>query len=253
MKKFTQIVYSIMPFCEALLIMVLVYSILTAVFTTYYDLGVIPVEVGYIIPVIAAIITGIVFFFWYKRTEKPIIKEEIKKISSIKVLLLLVLLGIGCQFFASGAISIISRVFPEVFKEYDVLMDANYQGNPVVVAIYLVLLAPVTEELIFRGMTMAKSREVLPFLGANLLQASLFGIYHWNPVQSAYAFLNGLLFGYIYKKFGTLLAPVLLHIVINASSYLIMSFNETKITVIMITLIGGAFLSGAMIFIMRRK
>lgn len=253
MKKLLKIVNSSIPFCAALLIMGLIYSILSMGYKAYYGIEVIPEALAYNIPVIAVVTAGTLFLFWYLRIEKPVLKEEIRKIASVKVLLLLVLLGIGCQFFASGVISAISRVFPEAFKEYGELMDTNYQGNLVIVVLYLVFLAPVMEELIFRGVTMAKSREALPFIGANLLQAALFGIYHWNPVQSTYAFLNGLIFGYIYKKFRTLLAPILLHIVINASSFLIMSFKETNITIITITLFGGTLLAGSSVFIVNMK
>ena len=48
----------------------------------------------------------------------------------------------------------------------------------------------------------------------------MFGIAHMNPIQSTYAFLLGLILGYLYYKTGNLLNSILLHITINSTSVL---------------------------------
>ena len=48
----------------------------------------------------------------------------------------------------------------------------------------------------------------------------MFGIAHMNPIQSTYAFILGLILGYIYYKTGNLLNSILLHLTINSTSVL---------------------------------
>lgn len=244
---------STLPFCAALLILGLMVNILTTAYYLYYGLETLSFEADYNITVIAYAVCGAAFFYWFLKMKRPVPAEEIKKISHLKDIGMLILAGIGCQFLASGLISILSRIFTKTISEYGNMMASNYAGNPVTVAVYIVLLAPVTEELIFRGVTIMKAGNTLPFARVNLLQATLFAIYHFDPVQSVYAFLLGLLLGYIHKKYGTLLAPVLLHMVINAASYLIMALPKSEALVITITLLGGAALTISLFYLFRKE
>ena len=61
--------------------------------------------------------------------------------------------------------------------------------------LYVCLLAPIAEELLFRGLVL---RTLLPYgkRFAILLSALLFGVFHGNVVQIPYAILAGLVFGY---------------------------------------------------------
>ena len=52
----------------------------------------------------------------------------------------------------------------------------------------------------------------------NGVQAALFGIMHLNLVQGAYAFLVGLICGYLALKYKTLVASMLFHLCFNAYS-----------------------------------
>ena len=81
--------------------------------------------------------------------------------------------------------------------------------------LYSVLLAPVCEELIFRGTTMHLARRALPFWLANTMQALLFGLFHMNWIQGIYAFALGLVLGYVCEKGGSIYYSILLHILFN--------------------------------------
>ena len=81
--------------------------------------------------------------------------------------------------------------------------------------IYAVILGPVCEELVFRGVTMRLVRRALPFWAANLMQAVLFGIFHMNWIQGIYAFVLGLVLGWICEKGGSIYFSMFFHILIN--------------------------------------
>ena len=56
---------------------------------------------------------------------------------------------------------------------------------------------------------------------ANTIQALLFGVLHLNIVQGAYAFLLGLVLGWLVWRTGSLAWSMGLHLVVNFSSYFV--------------------------------
>jgi membrane protease YdiL (CAAX protease family) len=77
---------------------------------------------------------------------------------------------------------------------------------------------PLVEELIFRGLGFAAFREKLSFWLSAFLSAALFGLYHGNLPQGAYAFFVGVAAAWLYEITGTLLAPCLFHVSANLFS-----------------------------------
>lgn len=182
------------------------------------------------ISAIAAVISAIVFGIWYKRSFVKNRKVEIKKIFNIKIFLWLTLLGIGLQFFLIMVLNLIMSAGFEFYKDYENVINSLGMGNSIISFVYIVLIAPVTEELIFRGVIFEKSKKVFPFIYANLFQALLFGIMHANIVQSSYAFLLGLFLGFVCHKRKSIFTAIYLHFVINLAGVLpnILLSNETE-------------------------
>ncbi|MDF2611817.1 MAG: amino terminal protease family [Lachnospiraceae bacterium] len=61
----------------------------------------------------------------------------------------------------------------------------------------------------------------MPFVAANVMQALLFGIFHFNLIQGIYGFVIGLFLGLIYKKTKSILGAIILHMVVNLSGILL--------------------------------
>ena len=84
----------------------------------------------------------------------------------------------------------------------------------------LCLLAPLAEEVVFRG---AILRSLMGSLRSSwvaiALSAILFALVHANPAQMPHAFLIGLLMGWMYYRTGSILPGVLLHWVNNTVAY----------------------------------
>lgn len=195
-------------------------------------------DILYFISVASVLICGIVFFFWYHAEVRGEQKVDRRTVFSRGNLLHFLLLGIGCQFFFSGIMNIIQPMFPKVFEEYGATMEGLLGSNLLLVLIYTLVIAPISEELIFRGVTLYRSKKVLPFIGANLLQAIFFGIYHRNLVQGIYAFVMGYVLGLVCRRYRTIYAPILLHMLINASIFLVMLFPASFISYIIMMGIG---------------
>ena len=79
--------------------------------------------------------------------------------------------------------------------------------------LYASFLAPITEEILFRGLV---QRTLLPYgkKFAIFCSAFLFGIFHGNLAQTPFAFMAGLVLGYVAAEYNLLWAMVL-HMVNN--------------------------------------
>lgn len=83
----------------------------------------------------------------------------------------------------------------------------------------IVILAPVVEELLFRGAIQGHLMRIWKNPKWAILTSSLiFGIVHGNPVQIPFAIVTGLVLGWVYYRTGSLLPGMLMHFINNGSS-----------------------------------
>lgn len=157
-----------------------------------------------------------------------------------KSLALLLVIGVSAQFFVGGILGIVELLFPEAMAEYSELMEDSSVGVfAVISALSIAVLAPINEEIVCRGVMLecamramspgwnaadgARYRAVpaRAFWIANTLQALAFGALHMNLIQGSYAFVLGVLEGWVFWRTGKLRYPIILHFALNISSYLV--------------------------------
>ena len=237
MKRLIGLIQGILPFFAAMLVQYSLISILQfgIKITTGSDLWDISV---YYVGAVAAFLCGLIFFFWYANTVHYYKLVLPRQVFQGKSILLLIGLGVATQFAISGMMSLLQPFLQQLFQNYKQVVDSILNHNINVVLLYVVIIAPITEELIFRGVMLAKLQTALPFYGANLIQAATFGIYHWNVIQGAYAFGIGILFGYVVRRFRSLTASVLLHMAVNGASFLVVWVPNTTASFTLSTVAG---------------
>ena len=126
-------------------------------------------------------------------------------------------LGIVLNFIVSFVVNLIPETASGTYNELMnmVLLPANV---PLII-LATGILAPIVEEFVFRYAIIEiysnKKRET-----AILISALMFGIAHFNLIQSTYAFILGLVLGYLYYQEKNLLKPIIVHLIINSSSVL---------------------------------
>lgn len=86
----------------------------------------------------------------------------------------------------------------------------------------LCIVAPVIEEIVFRGMMYDRLCEYTKEENAILLSALIFGIYHGNLTQGIYAGLLGIFLCIARERCHTMTAPVLLHMSCNTTAFIMM-------------------------------
>ena len=91
------------------------------------------------------------------------------------------------------------------------------------------LIAPLLEEVLFRGAIQGyMMRRYNPWT-AIVCAALIFGMTHMNPVQIVYAALIGVIFGWIYYRTGSLLSVVAGHVLNNSmAAVTLLFFPESK-------------------------
>lgn len=174
-----------------------------------------------ILTIIIDVVIIILFGIWYFKGFSEYREPKWKEAFTVKRVTMIVVLAIGVQFGMSILLGGISSVKPEWFEQYSKLIEMFSIGETWYSFLLIVIIAPIAEEILFRGVTLRYAkRAAMPFVAANILQAALFGIYHMNIIQGLYAFIFGLFLGLVYEKYRSIYAAILLHMVINLLGYL---------------------------------
>lgn len=134
-------------------------------------------------------------------------------------------------WFTEHVIRIVSPGYQE--PEHTVFRALQDPSVPVWVRVTAVvgaiLLAPVGEELLFRGVLQTGLKKVMPYRRHTLLHrwlailftALIFGFMHTGTPQYIPAlFMLAVVLGYIYERTGSLTIPILIHILFNGRSML---------------------------------
>lgn len=197
--------------------------------------------------VISALVLG--FWYWKRFVPKEKKHRDISDVLNPGMFLGLILLMVGMQYISTYLIAIVAAINPAWLLAYESLMEQAGFGNvTLVLALYSILVAPISEELIFRGVTLRYAAKAMPFFLANIFQAFLFGLFHGNVVQGTYAFVVGLFCGYVCMKGGSIYLSILFHMLFNlwgtfASDFLSYSGDSVFVH---IGIFAGAVLAAAL-------
>lgn len=170
--------------------------------------------VSAIYAVIAAIALG--FWYWKKFVHKKIAKRKVAQIITPRMFAGLLALMIGLQYLSTYIVNLVAFINPNWYTTYEDLMNnMGFSEVSWVLALYAIIIAPISEELIFRGVTLHYAQRIMPFWIANAFQAILFGIFHGNVVQGTYAFVVGMFCGYVCYRGGSIYLSILFHMLFN--------------------------------------
>ena len=129
--------------------------------------------------------------------------------------------GFGACVTLTVFLSMVINLFPSSFSKYNELMSNFDSSGGLLTFAYVLVIGPVSEEIIFRGAIFDRMHLAFPFWTANAIQAAFFGIYHMNLVQGIYAFLLGMVLGMVVYATGSILCSIAVHIVFNSTTYVI--------------------------------
>ena len=147
----------------------------------------------------------------------------------------------GC-FLESISLGIsISLIFNILVYNLNNIFNFTNRYNKTLPFIVLIIctgiLGPILEEFLFRGIVYNKLKEFNSNMKSIILSSIIFAIFHFDIINSIYAFGISFMFIYLYEKYNTLIAPILMHIFLNVTMLIIVELGILSITLINVLLI----------------
>ena len=101
---------------------------------------------------------------------------------------------------------------PDMMQDTFRAMSRNVFG-----IISIAIMAPLVEELLFRGAIQGHLlRKGMKPVYAILIASAVFGIVHMNPIQIPFAFAIGMIFGWLYYRTGSVVPGIIGHFINNS-------------------------------------
>lgn len=143
-----------------------------------------------------------------------------RKHLSFKLIPILILLGLSYSMLSNSLLNMIHPLQDsldrlgltlskgEFFSSFLTRMF-SLQGLSSIV--FACIVVPMYEELFFRGILLNRFKRAFSFTLSALMSSLLFGLFHIAPHLMVYAFIAGLIFSWVYRKTGSLIAPIVVH------------------------------------------
>lgn len=174
--------------------------------------------------IVSLIATGVILRRGFKKTKASF--REVFPLGSMRLSLLfpMVLTVIGTGILLSEMDNMLRTILPMPTWLADSLMrlmagQTSLWGSLVLV----VIVAPLNEELLFRGLILRGFLSHYTVRKAVLASAILFGVFHFNPWQFLTATLLGILFAWWFLQTRSLLPCLFGHALSNAVLLILMS------------------------------
>lgn len=172
---------------------------------------------------------------------------------SLQSLSLIVPLGIFFNLFITNLLAVIP--IPEHLMQDYAEASSSLQGEVTLAMILAaVIMAPVIEEVLFRGLVFKSLLRGMPLIPALILQACIFGLMHGQIIWICYATVIGIVLGVIKTRYGSLYPCILFHFVFNGWSFvmplvyeLLPDRSHTSIVLLVVSFVIIVFL-GIIIF-----
>jgi len=169
--------------------------------------------------IVAVVVSSLVFFILRKKRFITDLAAPMTEPLTPRIFIILLLATQAIQLVYSLLIMLVDNLLPEglsLSESYGAAMDELMTPTGL---LYIILIGPIFEELIFRGAILGNLRR----FGDNfaiIFSSLLFGFYHGIFLQIPFAFIVGLLFGYVAVRW-SLRVSIVLHIAVNGLSTLV--------------------------------
>lgn len=183
-----------------------------------------------------SVIALIIYWIRFAVRKKNILKEvEIKKISTNGILPILVMAP-SLNVIISMVVSNIP--WPQEWIDAYATNSSVLDGS-LMTWISAVIIAPVFEEILFRGLVYTRLKKGMPTIIAAIVASLVFGLCHGTAIWIIYATVIGLVMTWVFERYQSLTASILFHFVFNAMGLAISMIPESMESVLWILLVVG--------------
>ncbi|MEE1057016.1 MAG: type II CAAX endopeptidase family protein [Acutalibacteraceae bacterium] len=163
---------------------------------------------------ISGVLTLVIISIVFSIRKKNVLEElNLFKFKTVGVIPI-ALLGAGFNVFISILFSLIP--FPEAWLSSYVDNSSNVTQGGIVSLLTAVIVAPVVEEVIFRGLVYTRLKNGFSLVLSAVISSVVFGVMHSTIIWAMYTFVLGLILIWVFEKFQSLFACIILHTAFNA-------------------------------------
>ncbi len=149
-----------------------------------------------------------------------------EKVLRLKPFAMIIIASCGLYYLAILIAAVIAVVSPETMNDYNEMMDTALGGSQMLAMLAAVILAPVNEECIMRGLILKNLQRFFTTPVVVIIQAVLFGIFHANWVQGLYVLPVGAALGYVAVKTRSVMPSIFMHLFYNMLSFVVIFLPE---------------------------
>lgn len=226
MKKYLKMIRNIVFFCGIYLVITNIISFLYILLdpklykaNTMENISKSLMNNIYILTAISSAITFIIYLLVLRnKSENLWARCNFEKIKAPSVFSS-VLLAISLSAFSCSMVSLLQNKF-ESYKQVSDTIGAAY--GSILSMVCIIILAPIFEEILFRGLIFNELKKNINLVTAVILQAIIFALFHGNMLQGIYTFILGIILSILYISTNSIWSNILCHIVYNLFGSLLM-------------------------------
>ena len=245
----------------ALMYVAVYYGVSWLVYNIYYiwnflsgKLSITEIEQGardgaYALTVIASILCLWIYMLIGKLKKEPLPQRIGNYHAPPIIYIMATSLAVGCRFLVVVYYSLSQKIEllqKSIEKAEAISPDVGNESQILVALFSIIIIAPIFEEILFRGIVMGNLMKIMRPWAAITLQAIIFGAAHGVLFQSIFACAIGIILGIVYYCTQNIKVAVACHAVFNFSTILMQSDLSTNGALIF--LIAGIALSSLSLF-----
>lgn len=159
-------------------------------------------------------------------------KDKVKDVLSIRKIKWTTFFGVVAFTMASSPLVTLVNLLSQLIVENTVTTNSTQflSMHPLLLIFFVGILAPVCEEVVFRGAIFRGLKKDGNIFKAILASGLLFGLLHMNINQASYAFVIGILLGFLVEATGSIFSSILFHVLVNTSNAIMMIFTSSMMS-----------------------
>ena len=191
-------------------------------------------------------------FLWgfFKLRKKNVGKELEIGTFNTKMVLPLAVMGWSFSLLVSSVLNVIPLP-KEVLQSYVESSQGIIEGNYFIRILATVVVVPIVEEVIFRGLIYTRMKKAMKVPAAIVLSGLVFGLMHGQILWITYTFIAGILFAVVMEKTRSLKASIVLHMALNSVSAVLGGIEITGLAAYVVILIAVMLMVGALCYVLK--
>jgi len=196
---------------------------------------------------VAGLVTLLIFWIIFLIRKKKFTKEVCIRKIPVNGILPIAIMAAAFNIITTVIISFVP--WPQEWMDSYVQNSSAIDGS-LMAWLTAVLMAPVLEEIVFRGLMYTRLKKGLPAIAAAILTSLAFGVAHGTIIWAIYTFIFSMVLIWVFEKFQSLTASIVLHMAYNLSGMALSLIPEEAgalVLILCVVSIAGVVLAYKMI------